>query len=169
MLTYADWCGMRAMRAMRAMQVGFFVIYVTPVFFFFVLPLGYVYFKVQDFYRNSSRELKRLEAGSKSPIFSHFSETLNGLSTIRAFNTQAKASRTRPNSVFTCFTGTRVHILTRREVQWRFFESSRDLNDAFSRAYFNNNASNRWLAVRLELIGNMAVGSAALFAVLQAT
>jgi hypothetical protein len=53
-------------------------------------------------------------------------------------------------------------------VQWRFFESSRELNDAFSRAYFNNNASNRWLAMRLELIGNMAVGSAALFAVLQA-
>jgi ABC-type multidrug transport system fused ATPase/permease subunit len=101
MLTYADWCGMRAM---RAMQVGFFVIYVTPAFLLFVLPLGYVYFKVQDFYRNSSRELKRLEAVSKSPIFSHFSETLNGLSTIRAFNTQAKASRTRPNSVFTCFT-----------------------------------------------------------------
>jgi ABC-type multidrug transport system fused ATPase/permease subunit len=101
MLTGADWCGMRVM---RAMQVGFFVIYVTPAFLLFVLPLGYVYFKVQDFYRNSSRELKRLEAVSKSPIFSHFSETLNGLSTIRAFNTQAKASRTRPNSVFTCFT-----------------------------------------------------------------
>ena len=83
MLTYADWCGM------RVMQVGFFVIYVTPAFLLFVLPLGYVYFKVQDFYRNSSRELKRLEAVSKSPIFSHFSETLNGLSTIRAFNTQA--------------------------------------------------------------------------------
>ena len=60
-------------------------------------------------------------------------------------------------------------MLTRREVQWRFFESSRELNDAFSRADFNNNASNRWLAMRLELIGNMAVGSAALFAVLKAS
>ena len=46
-----------------------------------------------------------------------------------------------------------------------FFEASRDLNDTFSRAYFNNNASNRWLAIRLEFIGNMAVGCAALFAV----
>jgi len=48
---------------------------------------------------------------------------------------------------------------------WQFFEASRVLNDNFSRAYFNNNASNRWLAIRLEFIGNMAVGCAALFAV----
>jgi len=70
------------------------------MFSFVRIPLTYFYFKVsypelnpklsqvQSFYRNSSRELKRIESVSKSPIFSHFSETLNGLSTIRAFNTQ---------------------------------------------------------------------------------
>ena len=126
------------MCVVRVTQVSLFIIYVTPAFLPVVFPLGYVYFKVQEFYRNSSRELKRLESIAKSPIFSHFSETLNGLSTIRAFNTQQQ-----------------------------FFDASRDLNDSFSRAYFNNNASNRWLAIRLEFIGNMAVGCAALFAVLQ--
>jgi len=126
------------MCVIRVIQVSLFIIYVTPAFIPVVIPLGYVYFKVQEFYRNSSRELKRLESIAKSPIFSHFSETLNGLSTIRAFNTQQQ-----------------------------FFDASRALNDSFSRAYFNNNASNRWLAIRLEFIGNMAVGCAALFAVLQ--
>jgi ABC-type multidrug transport system fused ATPase/permease subunit len=126
------------MCVVRVLQVSLFIIYVTPAFIPVVFPLGYVYFKVQEFYRSSSRELKRLESVAKSPIFSHFSETLNGLSTIRAFNTQK-----------------------------HFMEASRELNDRFSRAYFNNNASNRWLAMRLEFIGNMAVGCAALFAVLQ--
>jgi len=126
------------MCVIRVLQVSLFIIYVTPAFIPIVFPLGYVYFKVQEFYRSSSRELKRLESVAKSPIFSHFSETLNGLSTIRAFNAQHE-----------------------------FFDNSRRLNDTFSRSYFNNNASNRWLAIRLEFIGNVAVGSAALFAVLQ--
>ena len=34
------------------------------------------------------RELKRLDAVSRSPIFAWFSESLNGLSTIRAFGQQ---------------------------------------------------------------------------------
>lgn len=36
------------------------------------------------------RQLRRLNSTSKSPIFSHFGETLTGLSTIRAFNVQKK-------------------------------------------------------------------------------
>lgn len=39
----------------------------------------------QRFYRSSSRELKRLDSVSRSPIFTHFSDTLDGAATIRAF------------------------------------------------------------------------------------
>jgi ABC-type multidrug transport system fused ATPase/permease subunit len=73
---------------------------------------------------------------AKSPIFAQFSETLNGVATIRAFSAQA-----------------------------RFTDKSNMMNDAFTRAYYCNNASNRWLGIRLEFIGNVAVGCAALFAV----
>jgi len=34
---------------------------------------------------NASREIYRLESISKSPILSYFSETILGLSTVRAF------------------------------------------------------------------------------------
>lgn len=83
--------------------------------------------------------MKRLESVAKSPVFAEFSETLTGISTIRAFSKQDQFSAT-------CFS----------------------LNDAFSRAYYCNNAANRWLGIRLEFIGNIAVGCSALFAVLSA-
>ena len=35
-----------------------------------------------------NRELYRLESISKSPILSYFSETVNGITTIRAYNKQ---------------------------------------------------------------------------------
>ena len=39
----------------------------------------------QHYYRHTSRELKRLSTVTLSPIYAHFTETIAGLSTIRAF------------------------------------------------------------------------------------
>lgn len=49
-----------------------------------LLPLAAVYYSIQRYYRRTSRELKRLYSLTLSPIYTHFSETLTGLSTIRA-------------------------------------------------------------------------------------
>ena len=83
------------------------------------------------------RQLKRLESASKSPIFSHFSETQTGVSTIRAYR-----------------------------VQERFFKTmEKKINENLT-FYFPNYISNRWLALRLELIENLITVFAVLFAVL---
>ena len=38
----------------------------------------------------SSSQLKRLDAVTRSPIYSHFSETLNGISSIKAYKAQPR-------------------------------------------------------------------------------
>ncbi|KAF7360533.1 hypothetical protein MVEN_00784300 [Mycena venus] len=57
-----------------------------PLFLLSIIPLGWFYLRVMKYYLATSRELKRLDAVSKSPIVGWFSESLAGVSTIRAFN-----------------------------------------------------------------------------------
>jgi ABC-type multidrug transport system fused ATPase/permease subunit len=50
-----------------------------------LIPLTFGFLKVYRFFAASSKDLKRLEAASRSPVYSSLSETLTGLETIRAF------------------------------------------------------------------------------------
>ncbi|XP_070204431.1 ATP-binding cassette sub-family C member 9-like [Littorina saxatilis] len=61
---------------------------VTPWFLMAAAPLAIIYYLLQRFFRSTSRELQRLDSVTKSPIFSHYSETLSGLITIRAFRAE---------------------------------------------------------------------------------
>jgi ATP-binding cassette subfamily C (CFTR/MRP) protein 1 len=65
---------------------------VTPWFLCALIPLGKIYHAMQQYYVRSSREIKRLDSISRSPIYAHFSETLSGISTIRSFNKQVRPS-----------------------------------------------------------------------------
>ncbi|XP_069503216.1 multidrug resistance-associated protein 1 isoform X2 [Ambystoma mexicanum] len=109
----------------------------TPIAAVIIPPLGLIYFFVQRFYVATSRQLKRLESVSRSPVYSHFSETLLGISVIRAF-----------------------------EEQKRFIRLSDVKVDENQKAYYPSIVANRWLAVRLEFVGNFIVLFAALFAVI---
>ena len=59
------------------------ICYTTPIFMVPVSIVMTCYYLVQRVYVATSRQLKRLESVSKSPIYSHFGETLNGSATIR--------------------------------------------------------------------------------------
>lgn len=48
------------------------------------IPLAFVYYNLQRYYRHTSRDLKRIYAVSLSPLYAHFTETLQGLAVIRA-------------------------------------------------------------------------------------
>jgi ATP-binding cassette subfamily C (CFTR/MRP) protein 1 len=63
----------------------------TPWFLLALFPIALCYILVQRYFVPSNRQLKRLQSASKSPIFSHFSETQAGVNTIRAFNGQKVA------------------------------------------------------------------------------
>ncbi|KAM3380564.1 ABC transporter C family member 13 isoform X1 [Capsicum galapagoense] len=59
--------------------------YVQVMFLFLLMPFWYIYRKLQLYYRSTSRELRRLDSVSRSPIYASFTETLDGSSTIRGF------------------------------------------------------------------------------------
>ncbi|MCI4384808.1 hypothetical protein PGIGA_G00042930 [Pangasianodon gigas] len=113
------------------------ILIATPLVAIIIPPLGLFYFFVQRFYVASSRQLKRLESVSRSPVYTHFNETLLGTSVIRAFG-----------------------------VQNRFIRESDRRVDHNQKAYYPSIVANRWLAVRLEFVGNCIVTFAAFFAVM---
>ncbi|KAJ3119285.1 Multidrug resistance-associated protein 1 [Physocladia obscura] len=61
------------------------IAYAVPTILIVVAIVIPIYYYVQRFYRNASRELKRLENLSRSPFFANCAESFNGLATIRAF------------------------------------------------------------------------------------
>jgi ABC-type multidrug transport system fused ATPase/permease subunit len=49
---------------------------------------GFVVYLIQKFYLRTSRQLRQLDLETKSPLYTQFTETISGLTTIRAFGWQ---------------------------------------------------------------------------------
>jgi ABC-type multidrug transport system fused ATPase/permease subunit len=62
--------------------------YSSPPMIGLFIPLIVIYFFILKYYQRSSRELKRLDSIQRSPLYAHVSESLSGLSTIRAFKAE---------------------------------------------------------------------------------
>jgi ATP-binding cassette subfamily C (CFTR/MRP) protein 1 len=73
---------------LRIVVVFTLICCVTPAFIAGILPLSCCYWALREVYRRPARELQRLDAVTTSPVLSHFSETLAGLTTIRAYGAQ---------------------------------------------------------------------------------
>ncbi|KAJ3098441.1 hypothetical protein HDU96_011094, partial [Phlyctochytrium bullatum] len=69
------------------------ICYATPLFVAPLVPVLGLYYFIQMAYRATSRELKRLDSVSRSPLYANFGETLTGLATIRAYRDQARFIR----------------------------------------------------------------------------
>ncbi|XP_059187951.1 ATP-binding cassette sub-family C member 10 [Centropristis striata] len=112
--------------------------YGLPWVLVLLLPLALLYHRTQQYYRHTSRELKRLSSITLSPVYSHFSETLTGLGTIRASSSSARFEE---------------------EIARRLEQNQRCL--------FLSNAAMQWLSIRLQLIGVAVVTGLGVIAVVQ--
>lgn len=106
---------------------------VTPTFLIAAVPVTFLYGAFQRFFNRTSLELKRLDSISKSPIYANFSETLGGLSTLRAYNKQSQSC-----------------------------QDNMELIDVNQRAYFSFIACNRWFSLFLEIAGSLLIFAAAM-------
>ncbi|KAM9854428.1 ATP-binding cassette sub-family C member 8 isoform 3-T3 [Aulostomus maculatus] len=102
--------------------------YVTPVFLIALLPLAVTCYFIQKYFRVASRDLQQLEDSTQLPLLSHFSETVEGLTTIRALRYEP-----------------------------RFRQRLLQFTDANNIASLFLTAANRWLEVRMEYIGACVV------------
>uniref|UniRef100_A0A3P8Q6F2 ABC-type glutathione-S-conjugate transporter n=1 Tax=Astatotilapia calliptera TaxID=8154 RepID=A0A3P8Q6F2_ASTCA len=121
----------------KLMEVCIIVLMATPFAAVIILPLAFLYAFVQSFYVATSCQLRRLEAVSRSPIYTHFNETVQGASVIRAFGEQS-----------------------------RFILQANERVDFNQTSYFPRFVATRWLAVNLEFVGNGVVLAAAILSVM---
>ncbi|KAF9109212.1 hypothetical protein BGX27_007863 [Mortierella sp. AM989] len=108
----------------------------TPLFLVIIPPIVVIFMFLQRYYIASSRNFRRIESITKSPMYQHFAETLSGVSTIRALRCDE-----------------------------RFIEQNASRSDQVSNAHFVWAVGNRWLNARLEALGSIVVLAASLFAV----
>ena len=55
----------------------------NPWLLFVAVPMAIAVVYISQYYLKTSRQLKRLESINRSPVFSHISDTIDGLETIR--------------------------------------------------------------------------------------
>lgn len=112
---------------------------ITPGFLVPGFFIGLMYLATGMFYIRSSRDLKRIEAVQRSPLFQHFGETLSGVVTIRAYGDEA-----------------------------RFLQDSHNRVNTHNRPFIYLWATNRWLAFRMDIAGAFVSFFAGVFVVINA-
>uniref|UniRef100_A0A8C1RA20 ATP-binding cassette, sub-family C (CFTR/MRP), member 9 n=1 Tax=Cyprinus carpio TaxID=7962 RepID=A0A8C1RA20_CYPCA len=112
------------------------IAFVTPTFLIALVPLAVAFYFIQKYFRVASKDLQDLDDSTQLPLLCHFSETAEGLTTIRAFRHEA-----------------------------RFKQRMLELTDTNNTAYLFLSAANRWLEVRTDYLGAVIVLTAAVAAI----
>ncbi|CEI41968.1 ATP-dependent bile acid permease [Fusarium venenatum] len=118
------------------MTVGL-ITYITPKFLYAAAGISVLFYLIAAFYLRASRDLKRLEAVQRSPLFQQFGETLSGMTTIRAYGDER-----------------------------RFIRDNLEKVNVQSRPFIYLWACNRWLAFRADLVGDLVAFFAGMFLIL---
>ncbi|KAH9747881.1 ABC transporter C family member 2 [Citrus sinensis] len=103
-----------------------------------IMPLLLLFYAAYLYYQSTAREVKRLDSITRSPVYAQFGEALNGLSTIRAYKAYDRMADINGKSM-----------------------------DKNIRYTLVNMGANRWLAIRLEIVGGLMIWLTATFAVVQ--
>lgn len=104
-----------------------------PYFVAVVFGVSWAYLYFAWYYRRTAREVKRLDSLFRGMHYSHFSESLSGRSTIRAYGETD-----------------------------RFIKENTHRLDLQNRAYLITKANSEWLQLRLAFVGNCLVMAIAL-------
>ncbi|XP_052895366.1 ATP-binding cassette sub-family C member 10 isoform X1 [Anopheles moucheti] len=110
-------------------------LYAMPWLGLLIVPLVPIYLSLQNKYRFASRDIKRLSSNALSPLYAHFTETLQGLTTIRALRGEKRFQR---------------------DFLYKLGESIK--------AQLSAAATQQWLGLRLQLLGAFLVGGSGLLA-----
>ncbi|KAI5993554.1 hypothetical protein EDD15DRAFT_2167135 [Pisolithus albus] len=120
--------------------VNFIVAVITVIVFFpaFIVPamaIAFFYRFIAIRYLSINRQLRRMESTSRSPLFSGFGELLDGIVTIRAFQSER-----------------------------RFREEFYGKVDIANKMYYNSWMTSRWLLFNYDVLGAFAVLATTLLA-----
>ncbi|XP_067948314.1 multidrug resistance-associated protein 1-like isoform X2 [Watersipora subatra] len=105
------------------------IMYGTPIFFLFLAPFGLCYYFIYRYFIRALLQIKRMEAVTRSPIFTNFSETIVGAQTIRAFGAEK-----------------------------RFIKRSENFVEENNLFFYAETTANRWMLVRLQMMSGVLVG-----------
>lgn len=106
--------------------IGVFILIIVylPWFAIALAGLLLLFLAASSYYRASAREIKRLDSLGRSQVFSHFAETLTGVSTILAYGEQG-----------------------------RFLKRNEAALNRMNAAYYLTLVNQRWLSIRLDAVG----------------
>ncbi|KAK0626574.1 hypothetical protein B0T14DRAFT_109157 [Immersiella caudata] len=110
--------------------ISVFILIISFFYYFAIalVPLFALFLFATSYYRASAREIKRFESILRSSVFAKFGEGLSGVASIRAYG-----------------------------LKERFINDLRKSIDEMDAAYYITYSNQRWLSIRLDLIGNLLV------------
>ncbi|KAF9907006.1 hypothetical protein EC991_011401 [Linnemannia zychae] len=101
-----------------------FLPWIIPV----MVPLTVLYYSIAMYYQKTSRELKRMDALVRSHLFSYFSESLNGMGTLKAYH---------PHGIESAIERNRVNM------------------DRSHRVYYTQVMGTKWIGCRVYVVGHV--------------